>query len=193
VASVPEPEDEAEDEAPGTEPKRAEATTRHTEIQYHVLKLGAELGLEVWVARNDRSKTYNGEQLARMANMLRELPRQFNDLTNSTIELIDVLWVKGNTIIAAFEIEATTSVYSGLLRMSDLLALQPNLELAIEKVKQEITRPTFAFREKPLPKVCGFTGFTTLMEKVEGIRRLGLAGASSQTFSRPRPNTSPKS
>jgi len=173
VVSVPEPEDELEGEPPATEPKRVEATTRHTEIQYHLLKLGAELGLDVWVARNDRSKTYNGEQLGRMANMLAELPTQFNELTNSTIELIDVLWVKGNTIIAAFEIEATTSVYSGLLRMSDLLALQPNLDIAIflvapddrrGKVKQEITRPTFAFREKPLPRVCGFIGFNTLMD-----------------------------
>jgi hypothetical protein len=66
-----------------------------------------------------------------MPNMLEELPTQFNDATNRTIELIDVLWLKGNTILAAFEIEATTSIYSGLLRMSDLLALQPNLDLAL--------------------------------------------------------------
>ena len=54
---------------------------------------------------------------------------QFNEATNRTIELIDVLWLRGNTIVAAFEVDATTSVYSGLLRMSDLLALQPNLDV----------------------------------------------------------------
>jgi hypothetical protein len=129
VVSVPEQEEE---ESSAVETKRpAEPPTRHTEIQYHLLKLGAELGLQVWVARNDRGKRHNGELIGSMSGMLDELPTQFNEATNRTIELIDVLWVKGNTITAAFEIEASTSVYSGLLRMSDLLALQPNLDLAL--------------------------------------------------------------
>jgi hypothetical protein len=123
--------------------------------------------------------------------MLDELPTQFNEATNRTIELIDVLWLKGNTIVAAFEIEATTSVYSGLLRMSDLLALQPNLDLQLylvapderrAKVRQEIARPTFAYRERPLPKACGFVSFTKLMEKAEGIRQLGLTGSVKPDF-----------
>ena len=188
VVSVPEQEEE---EPTVTEAKPApEPTTRHTEIQYQLLKLGAELGLDVWVARNDRGRSYNGELLGGMLNMLDELPPQFNDATTRTIELIDVLWLKGNTILTAFEIEATTSVYSGLLRMSDLLSLQPNLDLALylvaderrAKVAQEIARPTFAFREKPLPKVCGFLGFGKLMEKVDGVRRLGLAGSLKPDF-----------
>jgi hypothetical protein len=158
VVSVP---DQDEDELVPVETKQcAEPATRHSEIQYHLLKLGAELGSDVWVARNDRGKRHNGELLESMSGILSELPTQFNEATNRTIELIDVLWLKGNTIIAAFEIEATTSIYSGLLRMSDLLALQPNLDLALylvalddrrAKVRQEIARPTFVYREKPLP------------------------------------------
>ena len=188
IVSVPEHDDEPADVA-STAP--AEPATRHTEIQYHLLRLGAELGLDVWVARNDRSRKYNGELLGAMPGMLDELPTQFNDATNRTIELIDVLWLKGNTILAAFEIEATTSIYSGLLRMSDLLALQPNLDLALylvapdkrrAKVRQEIARPTFSYREKPLPKVCGFIGFGKLMDKVEGIRQLGLGGSLKPDF-----------
>jgi hypothetical protein len=189
VVSVPEQDDE---ESVPVEPKVvAEPTTRHTEIQYQLLKLGADLGLDVWVARNDRSRSHNGETLGTMANMLDELPTQFNEATNRTIELIDVLWLKGNAIVAAFEIEATTSVYSGLLRMSDLLALQPNLDLQLylvapderrAKVRQEIARPTFAYRERPLPKACGFVSFTKLMEKAEGIRQLGLTGSVKPDF-----------
>ena len=49
-------------------------------------------------------------------------------------------------------------------------------------MRQEIARPTFAYREKPLPKVCGFIGFGKLMDKVEGIRRLGLAGSLKPEF-----------
>ena len=123
--------------------------------------------------------------------MVRELPTQFNEATNRTIELIDVLWLKGNSIIAAFEAECTTAIYSGLLRMSDLLALQPNLEINLflvapderhDKVEQEILRPTFALREKPLAKVCGFIGFSMLMEKLDGIRKLGLATSLKPDF-----------
>ena len=144
------------------------------------------MGFEVWVARNDRGKSYNGQLLGAMLGMLDELPTQFNDATTKTIELIDVLWLKGNSIVAAFEIESTTSIYSGLLRMSDLLALQPNLALKLylvapeerrAKVQQEITRPTFVYRERPLREVCAFISFEKLMAQVEGVRQLGLSSS----------------
>jgi hypothetical protein len=123
--------------------------------------------------------------------MIPELPTQFNEATNRTIELIDVLWLKGNSIVAAFEVECTTAIYSGLLRMSDLLALQPNLDIKLylaapderrRKVEQEMLRPTFALRERPLPEVCGFLSFSTLMDKVEGIRKLGIASSIKPEF-----------
>ena len=58
-------------------------------------------------------------------NLWRKLSRQFDDATNKTIELIDVLWLESDAIIAAFEVEHTTAIYSGLLRMSDLVSMQP--------------------------------------------------------------------
>lgn len=193
VVTVPEPEEPDESEQPETVSKteaRA-STTRHTEMQYHLMTLGSEMGLELWVARNDRSRKWNGTALGDLPGVIEELPTQFNEATNRTIELIDVLWLKGNSIVAAFEVECTTSIYSGLLRMSDLLALQPNLEINLflaapderhDKVKQEILRPTFSLREKPLAEVCGFLSFEKLAEKVEGIRRLGLASSLRPDF-----------
>jgi hypothetical protein len=192
LVSVPEPDADAarvdetsrKDEAPI-------ATTRHVEIQYALLKLGSEMGLDLWVARNDRSRTWNGATFGDVAGMISELPTQFNEATNRTIELIDVLWLKGNSILAAFEVECTTSIYSGLLRMSDLLALQPNLDIKLylvapderrAKVEQEIQRPTFKIRDKPLPTICGFLSFSRLMEKVDGIQRLGLAKSLRADF-----------
>jgi hypothetical protein len=173
-------------ERPTTQP-----TTRHTEIQFYLLQLGADMGLDLWVARNDRSRAWNGKTFGEMPRMLDELPRQFDPATTRTIELIDVLWLRGNSIVAAFEVESTTSVYSGLLRMSDLLALQPNLDIRLflvapddrrDKVAQEILRPTFELREKPLRQVCGFIAFSQLTEKVDGIRRLGIASSLRPDF-----------
>lgn len=191
--SVPE-SDEADEEISKRDvsaESEATVTTRHSEIQYSLLTLGMDMGLDLWVARNDRSKKWHGQSFGDLPHMLSELPTQFNEATNRTIELIDVLWLKGNSIVAAFEVECTTAIYSGLLRMSDLLALQPNLEINLflvapderrAKVEQELLRPTFALREKPLAKVCGFLGFTTLIEKLEGIRRLGLATSLKPDF-----------
>ena len=59
--------------------------------------------------------------------MREALPRQFEPQVMSLIEHIDVLWLRGNRVEAAFEVEHTTAVYSGLLRMSDLISLHPNL------------------------------------------------------------------
>ena len=152
-----------------------------------------DMGFDLWVARNDRLKKWQGKTLGDFPQIVSELPTQFNEATNRTIELIDVLWLKGNSIVAAFEVECTTAVYSGLLRMSDLLALQPNLEINLflvapderhDKVEQEILRPTFALREKPLAKVCGFLSFSKLMEKLDGIQNLGLAGSLKPDFLR---------
>ena len=190
VVTVPEPEEVEEQETVNKGEARI-YTTRHTEIQFHLMTLGAEMGFDVWVARNDRSRAWSGKVLGALPRVIDELPTQFNEATNRTIELIDVLWLKGNSIVAAFEVECTTSVYSGLLRMSDLLALQPNLEINLylvapderrDKVKQEILRPTFSLREKPLAEICGFIGFGKLTEKLDGIRKLGLASSLKPDF-----------
>jgi hypothetical protein len=191
LVSVPEPEESSVGSETQTPESIEPTTTRHTEIQHRLLTLGAELGLEVWVARNDRSKKWNGVALGSLPKILDRLPTQFNEATTRTIELIDVLWLSGNSIIAAFEVECTTSVYSGLLRMSDLLALQPNLTINLylvapderrDKVEQELLRPTFSLRETPLPKICGFLPFTTLCEKLDGIKKLGLSDSLKPSF-----------
>jgi hypothetical protein len=193
IVSVPGSEEETVEAIPriGQEQIAPTTTTQHTEIQYHLLKLGSEMGLSVWVARNDRSKVWKGEALGSIKGMVTELPTQFNEVTNRTIELIDVLWLRGNSIVAAFEIECTTAIYSGLLRMSDLLALQPNIDIRLylvapderrDKVEQELLRPTFTLRERPLNEICGFVSFASLLEKTEGIRKLGLAASIKPDF-----------
>jgi hypothetical protein len=91
-----------------------------------------------------------------------------------TIENIDVLWLKGRSIVRAFEVEHTTSIYSGILRMADLMALQPNLDIKAhivapedrkEKVFQEITRPVFSLLDgKPLSERCSFISYDSVLE-----------------------------
>src|SRR4030043_405389 len=170
--TVPETEENYEQEADGKKPRE------HTEIQFHLLKLGSDMGFDIWVAKNDRGKSFDGKKFAELNHLKTELPLQFDEATNRTIELIDVLWLKGNAIIAAFEVESTTSVYSGLLRMSDLIAMQPNLNIPLyhvapddrrTKVFEEINRPTFSRLIPPLVKVCRFISFTNLNDRLKEI------------------------
>lgn len=150
----------------------------HEEIQWLLLNLGNEMGLDVWVARNDRNKAFNGNRFDSLVRLRKSLPRQFDEATNRTIELIDVLWLRENAIVAAFEIEHTTSIYSGLLRMSDLVAMQPNINIRLylvapderrDKVFTEINRPTFTSLKPPLREICQFIPYSSLQEKLHQV------------------------
>ena len=154
----------------------AKAPTEHTEIQWLLLKLGSDMGFHVWVANNDRGKEFKGKKFKDLSRLKNALPLQFDDATNRTIELIDVLWLKGNAITAAFEIESTTSIYSGLLRMSDLIAMQPNLNIPLylvapderrDKVMSEVNRPTFSKLSPPLSDICKFISFSGLKDEIK--------------------------
>lgn len=92
------------------------------------------------------------------------------------MELIDVLWLKGSSIVAAFEIESTTQVFSGLLRLADLIAMQPNIDVPLyivapgerrNKVVTEINRPVFARFDPPMSEMCAYIPFEELREKVK--------------------------
>jgi hypothetical protein len=120
-----------EDDTPETAEEAEGTGTAHTEIQYLLVKLAADMGYRFHVASNDQSRTWKGQRLGDMPRRREHLPQQFDPVVNRTIELIDVLWLDKNTIVAAFEIESTTSIYSGLLRMSDLLARQPNISVPL--------------------------------------------------------------
>lgn len=147
----------------------------HTEIQWLLLRLGAAMGLDLWVATNDKNRIYKGTGFSSITGIKDSLPLQFDDATRKTIEMIDVLWLKGNAIQAAFEIESTTSIYSGLLRMSDLIAMQPNLNIPLfivapserkTKVIAEVNRPTFARLTPAMSKICRYISFEELKKQV---------------------------
>lgn len=151
---------------------RAE-TTEHARIQWELLRLGCDMGLDVWVARNDKGKEVDGHKFGDLPRLKSQLPLQFDEATTRTIELIDVLWLMGKAIVAAFEIESTTSIYSGLLRLSDLIAMQPNLNIPLylvapderrEKVISELNRPTFSRLSPPLAEMCRFISFSALRQ-----------------------------
>jgi type II restriction enzyme len=95
------------------------------------------------------------------------------------VELIDVIWLRRNEYIAAFEIESTTRIYTGLLRMGDLVAQLPNLsiplfivapELRRGAVFEEMARPLFSMGlQRPLDAISRFISFEELEADLERL------------------------
>lgn len=167
--TVPENEEEGNLEDTSAKPEIQESIR----IQALLAEIGERMGMKIWLPRNDASrclKVWSPQE----GTLLKSLPLNYDDTTLKTIENIDVLWIKRRSIIRAFEVEHTTSIYSGILRMADLMALQPNLSIKAhivapedrkEKVFQEIRRPVFTLLEKgPLSESCSFISYDSVME-----------------------------
>jgi predicted RNA-binding protein len=145
-------------------------------VQAQLASIGAQMGLKIWLPRSDRSAVM-AEWKAEHRPILENLPLNYDETTLKTIEQIDVLWLRGRAIVRAFEVEHTTSIYSGILRMADLLALQPNMNIRLhivapyarrDKVLQEIQRPVFSLLEEgPLSERCTYLSYDSVDEIAE--------------------------
>jgi type II restriction enzyme len=130
------------------------ADETHTDLQGWLRDLGKALGFSVWIASNDRSRKYGGGALAE--GCLVALPAPLATLPGGeAIALIDVLWLDPATarVVAAFEVEHTTSIYSGIVRLLDLALGVPEQAtrglflVAPDKreadVREQLARPAF--------------------------------------------------
>jgi len=171
TVSVPDDVEEVQGE-------KEETVITHEEIQWRLISLGSSLGLDVHVARNNKGTVYNGNKFIEMDRVVKKLPVHFDEATNKTIENIDVLWLEGKAIVAAFEVEHTTSIFSGLLRMSDLISMQPNINISLYivapdqrrgRVLEEVLRPTFSKLNPPLSEVCQFILYSSLKTKMDEV------------------------
>ena len=168
--SVPGPDGEV---PPRVETWQSPAARTSHHVQATLARLGEELGLSIWAPRPDRERMLAALH-PRSVQFLDELPLNYDEATLRTIENIDVLWLRGRSIVRAFEVEHTTAIYSGLLRMADLLALQPNMDIKLhivapserrQKVFDELLRPVFSLLERgPLAALCTYLSYESLEE-----------------------------
>lgn len=157
-------------------PAEADAIRESAAIQAQLAAVGEQMGFRVWSPKNDRPAVLRGWSPGD-GILIDMLPLNYDDITLQTIENIDVLWLKKRSIVRAFEVEHTTAVYSGLLRMADLLALQPNMDIKLHivapesrrgKVFTEIRRPVFSLLERaPLSDCCTFISYDSLGQIVQ--------------------------
>lgn len=154
--------------------------SEHTVVQHLLIKIGRALNYEVHVARNDRHRSCHGESFALLT--LPELPPQnWAQEVRDTVCLIDVLWLKRGTgeIVTAFEIEKSTSIYSGILRLQDLAHSMPCgckvFLVAPNEREREVTaqlsRP--AFKSALQSTSIAFLPFSELVQNCDALCRFG--------------------
>jgi hypothetical protein len=146
-----------------------DTATAHTRAQWQLARIGGRLGLDVWIPRSDRHKVFQGHRLGDLS--IETLPSFGLGQAQGIVENIDVLWIDAGVVLCAFEVEHSTAVYSGILRMSDLVTVQPYTAIKLfivagsdrtEKVARELARPTFAKARPPLAQVCRFLTYESL-------------------------------
>jgi hypothetical protein len=179
IVSVPDEEDELVGQMPASESEQREST----KVQAKLAEIGEILGYKIWLPNSDRARVtaiWHPQDDA----LLNELPLVFDYITLSTIKNIDVLWIKRRSIIRAFEVEDTTSIISGILRMADLIALQPMLDIKIhivapnerkDSVLRHITRPAFTdIGGKQLSDVCSYIDYESVyaLEKEKNLKHM---------------------
>lgn len=171
VVSVPDDRTHEQDQ---TEPSPTDRES--VRMQASLCRVGEAMGFKIWLPMADRSRVTE-HWVPQPGVLLDRLPLNYDETTLDTIKRIDVLWLKGRAIRRAFEVEHSTAIYSGLLRMADLCALLPNINVFLhivapesrrEKVFQEITRPVFSLLENsPLSERCTYLSYGSIEELVE--------------------------
>lgn len=99
-----------------------EAVSDHVRMQWKLISLGMKASSRVWIPTSDQARIrrlYNFDHFE--TDFAAGLDTQVRYVEN-----IDVVWKEEFRIDAAFEIENTTAIYSGLLRFSDLTLVAPN-------------------------------------------------------------------
>jgi hypothetical protein len=148
----------------------------HLKIQFGLIALGQAEGCSVWIPVNDRNLSYQRQSFS--VRTLGRLPNfGFDENTRRIVQNIDVLWLAKNVIRKAFEIESTTSIYSGLLRLNDLVLAQPNIQTDLyvaasknrrDRVSNQLLRLTF---QSLLPR-CEFISFEDIERQMKQLETI---------------------
>lgn len=151
----------------------------HVQMQHLLTVIGRRLGYQVHVAANDRSRVFQGESLASLT-VPSLPPLGLPEDVLQTVTLIDVLWLTADQsdVVCGFEVEKSTSIYSGILRLVDLAKSLNREVLPLflvapdgreKEIQAQLRRPSFKDLGLPLRYLL----FNDLKCHCEGLCRFG--------------------
>lgn len=103
-------------------PEVNERLGSHAEIIGLLALIGGARGFDIWIGRNEQGHMMNGlAPNEKLGVFVTSRPKKLESVTNlKPVMDMDLLWLKDNIVITAFEVEATTAMTSALLRGSNL-------------------------------------------------------------------------
>lgn len=148
-------------------------------MQWLLAKIGAKVGCQVWIARQDQEKYWNGECLGQFS--LSALPSSVCTAfpSHTHLEQTALLWLRKNEIVAAYEIDPKrTEIATSLLHLYDLgwAAVKRPIHLCLVLPKDlcapaiaELSRPSL--RQQQGRQRCFFIREEDLAANAEHILR----------------------
>ncbi|MBI3189472.1 MAG: DNA adenine methylase [Ignavibacteriales bacterium] len=125
--------------------------SQHNEIIAVLAEAGDARGYKIWVGKKEQAEFAEGvlggkKSLKAYVNV--DLTHISGIVDIDTVEMIDLLWIHGNSVVAAFEVESTTTMTSGLVRGSNLPTDVPKYLVIPEEREEQLQRkmksPMFA-------------------------------------------------
>lgn len=123
----------------------------HNEILGILAVIGKARGHDVWIGNKEQSESTSGLLGAdkKLRDLMTVRKLQLEGVANlPTVEDIDLLWLEHSRVVAAFEVESTTTMTSALWRGSNLSVKVPKFMVIPEQRKGEFERkfrsPLFA-------------------------------------------------
>ena len=99
----------------------------HDTIIEQLARIGKEKGYESHIGLSEQNKDRNFRELS--IPMGSNVQFGLDQIAFNRIKEIDILWIRGISIMAAFEVELSTSIDSGITRFRELFAATPSLNI----------------------------------------------------------------
>jgi len=141
----------------------------HSQVQTLLGAIGSAKQFDVWVPLHDRIAM--DWSLTPKFSLIERLPPGFEE-ARPILQEIDVVWIKrgAGALAAAYEIEHSTPIYSGLLRLNDVRLANPRIE-RLTIVSNELRRSAFirqlnrpTFNASSLSSVCTFLEYSEVYD-----------------------------
>ena len=116
--------------------------SRHSELIAVLATIGAARGHAIWIGQREQRESATGlVEEVRLRDLVTGKPAGLNGVKNPRpVFDMDLLWLEGNEVVRAFEVECTTTMTSGLQRGSNLPANVPKTMVIPEERAKDFER-----------------------------------------------------
>ena len=116
--------------------------SRHSELIAVLAKIGEARGHSIWIGQREQRDTASGVvERVRLSDLVTKKPTSLKGVKElGTVLNMDLLWLDGNEVVRAFEVECTTTMTSGLQRGSNLPATVPKTMVIPEERENDFER-----------------------------------------------------